>query len=101
MSSHVLPLKVYFAVFGALMVMTLATVLVAYVDLGVFNTTIALAIAFFKASLVVLYFMHVRYSSNLVKLYAAAGFVWLFILMIFTLSDFATRSWEVPSLWYS
>lgn len=83
------------------MVLTVITVLIAYVDLGVFNTTIALGIAFFKAALVILYFMHVRYSSNLVKVYAAAGFVWLFILMVFTLGDVFTRSWQIPALWYS
>lgn len=101
MSNHVMPLKVYFIIFGSLMALTALTVAVAYVDMGVLNTPVALAIAIVKATLVILFFMHVKYSSNLVKIYAAAGFVWLFILLIFSLGDYFSRSWQVPALWYS
>ena len=68
MSEHVSPKSVYYSIFGALMVLTTATVLAAYVNLGRFNAPVALAIATFKATLVVLFFMHVKYSSRLTKL---------------------------------
>lgn len=84
-------LRIYLAVFGALMGLTAATVWIAFYDLGGFNDVAALAIAGTKASLVVLYFMHVIHAGPLVKLAVAAGFLWLFILFAFTLSDFWTR----------
>lgn len=95
---HIVPLPVYFAVFAALMVLTGVTIAVAYVDMGPLNIYVALAIAFFKASLVVLIFMHVRWSSKLVQLAAATGFLWLGIMLFFTLSDVWTRDWQqVPT----
>ena len=66
MSNHVVPLRVYFSVFGALMVLTAITVAVAFFDLGVLNNVVALGIAGLKATLVILYFMHVRYSGRLI-----------------------------------
>ena len=95
MSEHVVPRKVYFAVFGALMVLTLTTVAVASVDLGSLNAVVAIGIACTKATLVILYFMHVRYAPALVAVFAAAGFVWLLLLLTFTMSDFVTRGWIV------
>jgi cytochrome c oxidase subunit 4 len=92
-SAHVAPLRPYFAVFAALLAFTGVTVWVAEHDFGPLNTLIALAIAGFKATLVVLFFMHVRSSSRLTKLFAAAGFFWLLILIGFTLADFASRGW--------
>ena len=86
-------LTTYFAVFGALLVLTFATVAVAYVDLGPLNTIVALTIAVAKGLLVILFFMHVRDSEKLVWLYAAAGFVWLALLIGLSLSDFVSRSW--------
>ncbi|HLG17411.1 MAG TPA: cytochrome C oxidase subunit IV family protein [Blastocatellia bacterium] len=96
MSEHVVPRRIYFVVFGALMVMTAATVVVANYNLGSFNAIVALSIAVFKATLVVLYFMHVRYSSKLTWVFVVAGFFWLIILFAFTLSDYLTRSWQLP-----
>jgi cytochrome c oxidase subunit 4 len=96
MSSHVVPTRVYFAIFLALMVLTAMTVAVAYVDLGVFNNVVALAIACTKAALVVLYFMHVRYSDHLVKLSILIGILFLMILFGFTLADPLTRQWVRP-----
>lgn len=90
---HVVPLRVYFAVFGTLMVMTAATVLVAFRDLGAWNTIVAMGIAVTKATLVILYFMHVRYSDRLTRIVVAAGFFWFAILIALTLSDFLTRPW--------
>ncbi len=92
-SDHAVGLGLYFAVFAALLVGTWLTVWVAGRDLGAWNTPVALGIACAKASLVVLYFMHVRWSSKVVWLAAAIGFVFLVILLGFTISDYATREW--------
>jgi cytochrome c oxidase subunit 4 len=93
MSVHVVPLRVYFVIFVSLMVLTAATVAVAYVDLGPLNTVLALAIAVSKATLVILYFMHVRYSANLTKLVVAGSFLWLLIMLGITMTDYWSRGW--------
>ena len=93
MSQHVVPPRVYFAVFAALLVMTALTVAVAFVDLGRMNTVIALTIAVIKATLVILFFMHVKYSPRLTQIVIAGGLFWLAILLALTLSDFMTRGW--------
>ena len=92
---HIVPTSVYYGVFAALMVLTAGTVGVAYVDLGVFNIAVALGVAVVKATLVVLFFMHVKYSSRLVQLVVIASVVWLIILFGITLSDYITRGWLV------
>ena len=91
MSEHVLPLRVYFAVFGALMVLTAVTTAVAYADLGSLNVVVALSIASVKGMLVILYFMHVRYSPRVVRIFALSGLLFLLILFAFSLSDYLTR----------
>ncbi len=88
---HIVPLRVYFTIFGALMVFTALTVWVAYHDLGNFNIVAAMTIAVAKATLVVLYFMHVRYASRLIWVVVSAGLVWLVILLSLTMSDYLTR----------
>jgi cytochrome c oxidase subunit 4 len=94
MSEHVVSRKIYFLIFGALMVLTGVTVWVANFNLpGPLNAIVALSIAILKATLVVLYFMHVRYSSKLTWVFVAAGIIWLIILFAFTLSDYLTRGW--------
>ena len=90
---HVVPTLIYYAIFATLMVLTGVTVGVAYIDLGRMNTVVALAIACFKAMIVVLYFMHVKYSTRLVKLTVIAGLYWMGILFVLTLSDYLTRAW--------
>lgn len=86
--------KVYFAVFGALLALTALTTGVAFVDLGrVGNIAVAMSIAVVKVVLVMLYFMHLRYSSRLTVLFAAAGIFWLGILLVLTLSDYFSRGW--------
>ena len=92
MSVHVTSVRVYVTIFLCLMVLTATTVGVAYVDLGAFNTLVALTIAVLKMLLVVTFFMHVRHSSALTKVFIAAGFLWLLLLMAFTLTDVGTRS---------
>jgi cytochrome c oxidase subunit 4 len=91
MSEHVSPKSVYYSIFGALMVLTAVTVFAAYVNLGNFNAPVALAIATFKATLVVLFFMHVKYSSRLTKLIVLTSLFFLVILMGETMMDYATR----------
>jgi cytochrome c oxidase subunit 4 len=90
---HIASLNLYFAVFGILIVGTWLTYWVALQDFGWLNTPLALTIACAKATVVVLYFMHVRWQSKVTMVYAAAGFLWLLILFAFTLQDYFTRSW--------
>ena len=90
---HVAPVGIYYAVFATLMVMTAVTVAVAFVDLGPFNTVAALAIAFFKATLVGLYFMHLRWSNRLNGLGILAAVAALALLLFVTLSDYMSRAW--------
>ena len=98
MSGHVAPKSMYYAVFAALMVGTAITVAVAFVDLGALNNVVMLGIAMTKATLVVLYFMHVRWSTRLTWVIAASGFFWLLILFGLTMQDYLTRGW-VPGTW--
>lgn len=94
MAHHdVVPLRTYFMVFGALMVLTAITVGIAYADFGPLNTPIALGIAFAKAMLVVLYFMHVRYGTRLLPAIVGGTVLWLAILIALTLQDYLTRGW--------
>lgn len=90
---HITPLSVYFGIFGALMVLTAITVAVAWVDLGSLNILVALGVAVFKATLVVLYFMHLKYSSKLTWIVVGAGVFWLAILLGLLMADYATRGW--------
>ena len=76
------------------MILTGLTVWVATFDLGRMNAVVALTIAVVKGLLVVLYFMHVRYSSRLTMVFVAAGFIWLIIMVGLTLSDYLTRPWS-------
>lgn len=93
MSEHVVPKTIYVGIWATLMVMTLVTTLVAFVDLGRFNTVVALVIAVFKASLVVLFFMHARYSPRLTRIVILCGIFWLCILLAFSSVDYLTRLW--------
>ena len=86
-------IRIYIAVFLALMIFTALTVWVAYIDLGPLNDIVAMAIAGTKATIVVLFFMHVKYASRLTWLLAGAGVLFLFILFAFTLADYFSRSW--------
>jgi cytochrome c oxidase subunit IV len=90
---HIDPVKTYALVLIVLLIATVVTTLVAFVDLGNFSVVVALAIAVCKMLLVALFFMHVRYSTRLTKLVLAGGLMWLGILLLLTLTDFATRGW--------
>jgi cytochrome c oxidase subunit IV len=89
----VTPVKTYVAVFGGLLVFTMATVFVAKYDLGFLNTFVALTIAVMKATLVVWFFMGVRYNTPLTKVVVVSGFVWILILFGLGMSDYLTRDW--------
>ena len=92
MSEHIVSVKVYITIFLVLLVGTALTVLAAFMDFRwKFNTIIALTIATVKATFVVLYFMHVRYSSRLVWVIVASALFWMAILFAFTFSDYLTR----------
>jgi cytochrome c oxidase subunit IV len=98
MSGHVAPKSMYYAVFAALIVGTALTVAVAFVDLGPLNNVLMLGIAMTKALLVILFFMHVRWSTRLTWVVVASGFFWLLILFGLTMMDFLTRGW-VEGTW--
>ena len=90
---HVVSPVTYIIVFSTLLVLTGITVLAAFFELGVFNPIIALLIAVIKATVVVLFFMHVKYSSRLTKLTVGAGLFTFLILIGMTMSDYFTRAW--------
>jgi cytochrome c oxidase subunit IV len=97
---HVVPISTYVLVFLALMAGTALTTWVAYIDLGRWNTVVALTIAVIKMSLVVLFFMHVKYATGLTRIVILAGFFWLGIMITLSCSDELTRHWEiVPQGW--
>jgi len=91
-NQHIVPLKTNLIVFAALMGLLILTVVADLIPLGGFNLIIALTIAIAKALLIMLYFMHVRFNSRLVWVFAGAAFLWLGILMT-TLGDYMTRTW--------
>jgi cytochrome c oxidase subunit 4 len=95
LSEHIVSPKVYIGIFLSLMVLTAATVAAAYVNLGPFNIVIALAIATLKATLVVLFFMHARYSPGRTHMVIISAIFWLAIMLSLTLSDYATRDHDV------
>ncbi len=90
---HIVPPRIYIIILCALLVGTAVTVGASFVDMGVFNPIIALAIACTKAVLVVLFFMHVKYGTKLTKLTVGAGIFTFLILIGMTLSDYFTRAW--------
>ena len=92
-TEHVVPVSAYIGIFLALLVLTATTTAIAFVDLGPWNTVVALGIAVVKASLVVLFFMHLKYSPLLDRTVLIGGLFWLAIMIGLTLTDFATRGW--------
>ena len=94
MTEHIVSPKLYVGIFFSLMVFTLLTVFAATRDFGRWNIVIALVIATIKASLVILFFMHGKYSARRTKLVIVAGFFWLAIMLGLTLADYSTRHAE-------
>jgi cytochrome c oxidase subunit IV len=93
MSEHIVPRTTYFSVFAALLVGTAITVFAANINFGKMNDVIAMTIAVTKMMLVLLFFMHVRYSSRLIWVIVASMFFWLLILLLLTLTDYSSRDW--------
>ena len=90
--SHVAPKSQLFAVFAALMVLTVVTVLISRVNLGYLNLPLAMIVAVSKALLVILIFMEVKYSPKLVQVTAAVGFLFLGIMILYTMTDYLSRN---------
>lgn len=98
MSGHVAPKSLYYTIFAALILGTGLTVGAAFIDMGAINNVIMLGLAMTKALLVILFFMHVRWSTRLTWVVVASGFFWLLILFGITMSDYLTRGW-VDGTW--
>jgi cytochrome c oxidase subunit 4 len=94
MTEHILPKRVYYTIFAILIFCTYLTVQIALLDLGPLNAIAALVIAVFKATLVVLFFMHLKYSSRLTWAVALGSIFWLGILLALTMTDYLTRAWR-------
>src|SRR5262245_1348206 len=94
MSEHIVPTRIYYTIFGILILCTYLTVQIAFFDLGRLNAIAALTIAVFKATLVVLFFMHVKYSTRLTWVVVLASIFWLGLLFALTLGDYLTRAWR-------
>ncbi|HSZ15606.1 MAG TPA: cytochrome C oxidase subunit IV family protein [Terracidiphilus sp.] len=90
---HIVSPKIYLTIVGILLVLTATTVGASYIDMGPLNPIIALAIAAIKMMLVVLFFMHVKYSTKLTKLTVGAGLFTFLVLVGMTLADYFTRAW--------
>jgi cytochrome c oxidase subunit 4 len=94
MSEHILPKRTYYTVYLLLLACTYLTWQVAFFDLGAMNTVAALVIAVFKAAMVVLFFMHVKYSTKLTWVVVLGSVLWLLILLTLTFNDYLTRGWR-------
>ena len=92
-SHHIVPRLHYCIVFGTLLLFTGITVGAAYIEMGIFNPIVALGIACFKAVVVILFFMHVKYQSHLIKVTVGAGFFTFIVLITMTLVDYMSRAW--------
>jgi cytochrome c oxidase subunit IV len=99
--THIIPPRTYVLIYVVLLVCTYLTWQVAYFDLGALNTVAALAIAVFKAVLVVLFFMHVKYSSRLTWIVVASGVFWLGIMLALTFGDYLFRGWRTYGLFFT
>ncbi len=91
---HIAPTTMYVTIWAVLMVLTLTTVLVSEVDIGPLNVVVALVIATIKGTLVVLFFMHLRYSPKLTMATVVAAMFWLFLMLSLTMTDYLTRGWS-------
>lgn len=93
---HVMPLGTYLAVFAGLIILLGVTVGVSFLNLGIFSRLVAVTIAAIKAGLIVTYFMHLRYSEGLTRVFAGIGFLWFVLMFMITLSDYIARGGVVP-----
>ena len=100
MSHQVVPIKTYVTIFLILIALTITTVAVSKIELGEYNFIVAMTIAVIKGTLVVLFFMHVKQSSSMTKLFVGAGLFWMAILFVFVLSDYFSRGWLPGGKWW-
>jgi cytochrome c oxidase subunit 4 len=100
MTHQVVSVRLYAAIFIALLILTVTTVAISKVELGEFNFIAAMTIAVVKAMLVVMFFMDVRRSSSLTKLFVVAGFFWMAIMLVFLVSDYISRGWLPGPRWF-
>jgi len=94
MSEPITSVKTFVSVWIGLLIFTGITVAVAYLNLGAFSVVVALCIATFKSLLVALFFMEARYSPAITKIVMVAGLLWLLIMLLLSLTDFASRTWS-------
>jgi cytochrome c oxidase subunit 4 len=95
--THITPVKTYVIVAAALVALTLTTIGVSYLPLGPWHVIVSLAIATIKATLVVIFFMHARYSGPLTRIVIIVALVWFGIMILGTVDDYVTRTWlSVP-----
>jgi cytochrome c oxidase subunit 4 len=100
MSEHIVPKKTYLLVWMSLLILLGVTVAVSYIPLGWMNAFAAVAIAITKAVIIIMFFMHVRYSPRLLWIFVGAGFFWLAILFALTFGDYFTRMYMPhPTIW--
>lgn len=90
---HIVSPKIYLSILLILLALTGLTVAASYVEMGIFNPIVAIAIGCTKATLVVLFFMHVKYATRLTKLTVSAGFFTFIVLISMTLTDYISRAW--------
>ena len=95
MSEPITSIKTFTSVWIALLILTGTTVAVAYLNLGAFSVVVVIVIATIKSLLVALFFMEVRYSPAITKIVIIAGILWLLIILLLSLTDFASRSWSL------
>ena len=100
MHEHVTLVRTYVLIWATLIVLTVTTALVSEIELGPWNIVVALGIAFTKATLVILFFMHLKWGNPLTKLFFVAGLLWLVILFALTLSDYLSRGWLPLGKWW-
>ncbi|MGE5111782.1 MAG: cytochrome C oxidase subunit IV family protein [Acidobacteriaceae bacterium] len=97
MSEHIVSPKIYVAIFISLSILTIATYSIAKLDLGPFNALVAIVIAMIKSLLVILFFMHVKYSPKMTKVTLISGFFFLLILLSLSMTDYISRPWTGPT----
>ncbi len=100
MNHSIVPVRTYVLVWAALTALTITTVAVSKIELGEWNFVVAMTIAVMKGSLVVWFFMNVRQSGSLTRLFVGAGFFWMAILIVFVLSDYFSRGWLPGPAWW-
>ncbi|MCC6362723.1 MAG: cytochrome C oxidase subunit IV family protein [Bryobacterales bacterium] len=100
MTHSIVPAKVYVGVWAVLIALTFTTVAVSKLELGEYNFIAAMTIAVIKATLVVMFFMNLKHSSSMVRLFVVAGLFWLAIMFVFVLSDYFSRGWLPIGQWW-